>query len=255
MSDHFASAKRRLTRTGQHLARLRIVAENYRKSPCYQQVRDLDPGTRDTLHKIKAVILPPAELTDLVVEIGEGLRAALDLAGSAASSAAGVSNVKSAYFPFGRTEVDLDAAIRGKCKDLPPGIAEHFRSFRPYESGNALLWGLSQLSGATKHVIVEPVATGVGGVFYNNLSVQNAGAFAIPTPQWNPSTHDVILFRYSNPDAVVEFEISVAMELVFGAVPGLQRQAVVAVMERLHNDVAYVVTSTETLCRGMGLVR
>jgi hypothetical protein len=97
----------------------------FMKKKPYTASADVD-ANGFTTHALQFTRNIPDSWSDSAAEAIEALRSVLDQCGYAAAVAGGVADPKNAYFPFADNVTDLNANVKGRCKDLPVQIRTSF---------------------------------------------------------------------------------------------------------------------------------
>jgi hypothetical protein len=146
MSDPFESSRQKFTRADKHFADLQREIDTFNQRNPYERVVEPHPDRPGhTVQKIRMTQEIPANIADIAADIVISLRSALDNAGYAIATAAGVKNPKHAAFPFAGSVTKMPSAL-GRCKDIPETIHSLFCGFQPYKGGNDLLWALNEVA-------------------------------------------------------------------------------------------------------------
>lgn len=118
---------------------------------------------------------------DIPVAIGEvlhNIRTPLDHLACAVALKYSGSN-KGVYFPFGADKKTLEDQMREKCKRLPATALDLIRKWRPYRSGNDLLWAIHDLNRSDKHAEIVPVNLSSGSNSETYLTVWSGMALVL----------------------------------------------------------------------------
>lgn len=185
-ANAFESPKRLIRRANSKHAEARRMLLSFFEDKPWADVRE--PNTDGTLitHKIKFTKEFPEELEHLVFEIAGSLRAALDQAGYAAAVVNGTANPKCAYFPIAADAAKLETDVigRGRCKDLPVEVLDHFRSFQPYKAGNLALWAINEVANGGKHRFLAPFPAVLSNTRMQ-INIKRASHFEGLNPFWD----------------------------------------------------------------------
>jgi hypothetical protein len=250
--DPFRSPKQRLARAKEKIAELKAAIEAFVKREPYTRVVDIEQGSGAELHKIKMTEALPDLLTNLAMEIIEGLRSALDQAGFARAVLDGKApaKIKSAYFPVADSGAELANVIKGRCKDLPDDIVTLFRSFMPYKGGNDPLWAMNKIRQRT-HTALVPVGVASGGF---NMRAGRLRGGAIMVPRWDSANNEMIFGRVE-PGGEFHYDIEFTLYVAFGDASTLAGQQVVAALDNLAGICNGMLAATEAECRRIGLLK
>ena len=125
-------------------------------------------------------------LAPIIGDAVHNLRSALDILACDLAKLNGQSD-DGVYFPFAKSESELDRQIAGRRFDRagPAAVAE-LKALRPYKGGNTLLRGVHDLDIQDKHQFIIPVDgsvrtlwnSGQGLEVYGVLWFGNGGPFA-----------------------------------------------------------------------------
>ena len=257
--DPFASPKLKLTRAKKN--RDDFISERgrfFNEHP-WTQIEDASPDGFSKHFKVKLTRPFPDIFSELISYATNNLRSCLDGSTWVASICAGRQG-KNAPFPFGETPEALENSIKGRCKDVPPNVLAVARGFKPYKTGNALLWAINHVANLDKHAIVIPMAASLSTlIFYGVLP---AGSTAITFP-WNPVfTTSAALWRPE--DNVVEYSIrasdpgteinanynsNITLDIAFGKIEIVGGQRAITVLNSMVNEVEQILVAIEAETR------
>jgi hypothetical protein len=258
--DPFYSPKRRLLRAKKHVAELDAASAVFLNSEPYRRIVEPDIDGVAQLHKIKLAAPFPEELSDLVEDALDSLRAVLDHTAYCAAVASGKGSPEYAFFPFSNTAENWENRANGLCKDVPGDIVALFRSFKPYKGGNDPLWALNEIRNSSQHAILVPVGHASFRVFSKILSMKapEHGSVSFDPPIWTPGTWDgakneMVIFR-ADPGTELDYDIEFSPSISFGDVPVFANEPVLTVLNYLARMVESVLLATEAECRRLGLI-
>lgn len=252
MHHPFSSPRMRIARAKEHIRNLdRRVKRFFDFKPYANVIERDEDGTQD-LHKVRLTKTFPASVTSVAAEAIEGLRSALDQAAFATATLTGIKHPKSAYFPISKTAAELDAVIKGRCKNIPPDIVSLFRSFTPYKGGNDLIWALNNACNTSKHGIVVPVGMAAAGMHINHMKISGSGA--IPAPVWNSERNEIV-FAATGPNTEFQYDLSISFFVAFGEVDGIGGQPAVPVLNAIASEVNRIVLAVEMEAKRIGLCK
>lgn len=252
MNRPFSSPRMRIARAKEHIRNLdRRVARFFESKP-YTRITEPDRDGTNDIHKIKLTRAFPEGVTSVAAEAIEGLRSALDHAAFATASLSGVKNSKSAYFPVSSSATELDSVIKGRCKDIPPDIIALFRSFKPYQGGNDLIWALNKACNTSKHGIVVPVGMAAESMQFSHLVM--TGPASIPSPHWDSENNEIV-FATTGPGAQFEYDLKFSFFVAFGEVDGIGGQPAVPVLSAIAGEVNRIVLAIEAEAKRLGLCK
>lgn len=242
----------RIARAKEHIRNLDRRVKRFFDSKPYANVIERDENGTQDLHKVKLTKSFPAGITSVAAEAIEGLRSALDQAAFATATFTGIKHPKSAYFPISRTESDLDAVIRGRCKNIPPDIVALFRSFNPYKGGNDLIWALNNACNTSKHGIVVPVGMAASEMHINHMKISGSGG--IPIPVWDRERNEIV-FATTGHNTEFQYDLNISFFVAFGEVDGIGGQPAVPILNAIANEVNSIVFAIETEAKRIGLFK
>lgn len=247
--DIFASPKRRLARAKQHIRRLEKRISTFFKKKPGSRVTETD-AEGVTTHAFKFNRQIPDSWADAAVEAIEALRSALDQCGYAVAVQAGIAEAKNAYFPFGDTPSDLDANVKGRCKDLPPEISALFRSFDSHTRGNYPLWALNKLCNANKHQLLMPVGIASAGIGVNRMV---GSGIQLPAPNFDREKNQIVIAKVE-PGGHLEYDINLSFLVAFDECNGVKSGPAVGILDAIAREVDHVLRATEEECRRLQLI-
>jgi hypothetical protein len=251
--DPFASPRRKIARAKEHLGNLTREIRAFIDSGAYVQIVE-DDSTRPgyTLHKIKLTQKIPQSIEDTAGDAITNLRSALDHACFGVAVASGNSNPQNAYFPFARDIERLEAAIKGRCKDVPKEIYPLFRSLKPYAGGNELLWDLNLLCTADKHKIITPMGT---GFVTPAINLKGTGFFELPTPPvWNHAKQEMVIITLG-PGAKYDYHLQFILFIAFDNVGSASGKAVRGLLWQMLVHVGGIVAAIEAESKRLGFIK
>jgi hypothetical protein len=253
MADILSSPKSMLRRAEQQIRDLEGEIEHFMQEKPWSNVVEKDANGIDNVHKVRFTARLSEDLSHIIFEAANNLRAALDQIGFAVATAAGKSDPKSCKFPMGPTEADMRNNAKGGCKDLPTDVVTLFESFKPYKGGNDALWALNELANGPKHKLLKPVA--VGGAAFSIKSGVFSGSAAIPFPEWDREKNEIIFLRTKD-GTQVEYNANVAFSVTLDDVHEILRgKDPAAALRAMAREVAEVINLTETSCKAIGLIK
>jgi hypothetical protein len=208
-----------------------------------------------TTHGFKFTRKIPDSWADVAVEAIEALRSALDQCGYAVAVRAGVAAPKNAYFPFADTPAELDANVKGRCKDLPPEISSLFRSFDSQERGNYPLWALNKLCNANKHRLLMPVGISSGNAGVNRMKMagSSSGGVRVFTPTFDREKKQIVLAKI-DAGSHFEYDVNLSFFVAFDDFNGVKGGPAFGILDAIAGEVDRVLRATEAECRRIGLI-
>jgi hypothetical protein len=252
--DLFYSSKLMLKRANHHIADLETQINAFTADKPWTFVVEKDAqGTTDH-HKVKFTSRLAEDIPSILADAANNLRSVLDpMAFAIAVKHTGLPKPKSAKFPFGPTESDMLNNAKGGCKDLPPEIVAHFKSFKPYKGGNNLLWAVNELANAPKHQTIVPVGLNGGAVNYNINIIKVGRVFATPSATWDPLNNEIV-FLIADPDSKFSYNVNVAFSVALNDVDEVIRgQHPVRILRLMAGEVENVLNLTEAMCKTIGI--
>lgn len=248
----FESPYRRLARAKKNISRLEKRIATFGKTHPGSLIAETD-ADGITTHAYKFSRKIPDSWADSAVEAIEALRSALDQCGYAVAVLSGVSDPKNAYFPFGDSAAELDANVKGRCKDLPPEISALFRSFDSHEEGNYPLWALNKLCNANKHRLLIPVGLVTNAATFEMSLSGDGSHFELPSPTFDPIKNQIVLVK-TGPQNNFKYQIELTVLITFDEFNGVKSSSVPSVLNAIAREVDRVLRTTEAECRRVGLI-
>jgi hypothetical protein len=252
MSDPFDSPRRTLRRAKQHVEDFYFRTIAFRNERNWAYIADKDAHGRAKSHKIKFEKTFFDDAPSIAKDAITNLRDVLDQIGYASAVASGKSAPKQAKFPFGDDPTGLQNVIDRKgSSDLPPKILSLFCGFKPYKTGNPLLWGLNKLANTKKHAMLIPVQLGGSGGFAVDLD----GVIISFNYRWNAEEREIeILGQGANLD--LSDQKNFAFDITFDHVEHFNRGSeAVALLSGMASEVQRVLMATEAECRRLGFIK
>lgn len=252
VEDPFFSARQRLARADLHLADLADRIEAFfERDDCYKGlIKPFGDGQRET-RVIRFTERLPVVWRVLACEVIEHARSALDHAAFATAALSGRPGAKSAHFPIAETPADLENGIKGRCKDIPSDIHTLFRSLKPYQGGNDLLWTLNNLCNASKHKLL-PLIVGTAG----RIRLQGPGGRRgiIPyRPFWDPDENEIAIATTYIGDEFT-YDVDLTFYVAFGEIGAVADYSAPGLLDEICGEALAVVGAIEAECRRLGLL-
>ena len=206
--DHFRSARMRLKRAEHHIRDLKRETEVFVNERPWTHAVGKDATGRFNEHKIKLTRAPPDDLCLIVADAVHSLRSALDQSGAAAARASGVTHPNSSAFPFGLTPEGVMTSAKGRSKNIPPDILALMCAFKPYKTGNPLLWHINHIRNVDDHALLKPMAIFVPAVSITSHEPSRP-IFVPEGARWNPANNEIIfaISPTGEPDPDYDFDI------------------------------------------------
>jgi hypothetical protein len=252
--DPFASAKRRVARAKEHIAKIvNETASFYETKPYARLVEKNARGFEE--HKVKLTADIPAHITDLAYEAIEALRASLDQAAYQIAVACGSKRPDLVHFPISDNAANFENLLKGQISDFPAELLTLFRTFKPYKDGNDLLFALNRVRRQAAHRFIVPVATCLGGVQVLNACISSPHPMTIPAPKWDSTNNEIILV-ITGPGSNLEYTIEMTFFLAFGpTVEGLSGESVSDTLEEIATEVERIVLAVEAEAKRIDLIK
>jgi len=249
MSDMFASAKSVLRRADYHITDLQTTVQGFAPNKPYIYRADRDSKTGKYLHKIVFSESFSDDISCIMFDAINNLRAALDqMTFAVAGRFRGGDDF--AQFPFAKDADHWPAKIKGLKDDIPPEIIAVFERFKPYKGGNDTLWALNYIANIKKHAILIPA--GFGG---SMLSLPTR-LTSDPSFEWTErdpfgDNHEIEFFLSDQPDLSTDIQFSFTVvirhseEIIEGKEP-------VSFLNTIRTEVALIFASVEAVCKRLG---
>jgi hypothetical protein len=252
MSNPFESAKRKIARAKKHIDDVKREVVAFTQNAAY--IRFSEPDTKNPqliVHKVRMNNSVPDGLSEIAGDALANLRQALDHATYGAAIASGKSNPRSAYFPFGRTESDVDNAIKGNCKDVPQELYSLLRAFKPHSGGNEVLYTLSQMANRDKHALLTPVgATAVDA----GMNVSGTGYMSMPDPHfWDHAKNEMVLITLG-PGAQCNAHFRFFSTIAFSGISTIESEPAPTVLDTIASEVDRVISLIEEEARRLKFI-
>jgi len=152
--DPFYSPKYSISRGWFHVDNFHSRLKAFLDSAPFNIVTEIDADTGNYVQKIKLVKAIPNDLEGCAIDAAGNFRNALDQAMFVIR--------KETYFPFGKTDLDFENAVKGRCVNVPKEIINVIRELKPYVGGDDYLWSLNKLANTNKHGVIVPIASVFG---------------------------------------------------------------------------------------------
>ena len=191
MLDPFASPKRRLARANEKITNIKTEIDAFFDAKPYVQAVERNASGFDE-HKMKLTRDLPDGITDLTYEAIEAIRSSLDQAAYAIAVACNSKRPDLIHFPIADNAADFEKVVRGRIKDFPPDILALFRSLKPYQGGNDLIWALNRVRRQAAHRLIVPVGTISEALVYE-FSISRPLPLTIPAAaRWDSAKNEII---------------------------------------------------------------
>jgi hypothetical protein len=248
----FYSPQARLNRANQHIARLHKGIERFVNQRPYKEITELQADGVTEVYKFKITKTLPESCVHAAAEALEALRSVLDQSGYAAAVASGKITPKRTQFPIGDDPTGLENVIGRKvAKDLPDEILTLFRSFKPYQGGNNLIWALNKLANA-KHTTLLPVTAEIDAML--NINIWIHGDVELVRPVFDRAKREIVFARV-RPGGQLKYDLTFAFFVALGEIDFIARHQAVAVLRAMSGEVARILKATEATCRNLGFLK
>jgi hypothetical protein len=118
-----------------------------------------DPVSPDTGVQVRAGFKAPPEMKQIVFDLTQNLRSALDHAVYASTfMLTGYDGEGGTKFPFGDTAKNAKDDAKKKCRRVPHEIVTFLLAFEPHSEGNPVLYGLNKLRNTKSHRVLLPIS-------------------------------------------------------------------------------------------------
>jgi hypothetical protein len=235
--DPFESPRLLLSGAERHINTFRSSVANLRSKDWCAPVAD--PETPNGII-IRPKITVPKDMKQIVFDLTNNLRSALDHAVFAATLLLTEEEREGTKFPFGDTRKDLEDDAKRRCKNVPRELLPYLLAFEAHREGNPLLWGLNKLRNTKSHRVLIPVAATVA---LSGVGEPSPGT--IVTPEWDPATGrfkaNLELSPNTNMGGVAySFRLEIAIGI--GAFRG---EPALTIFDRIFGEVERVVSGIE----------
>jgi len=254
-SDPFASPKLKLTRAKKNRDDFASERVRFINEYPWSQVTDTGPDGFSKQFKVRLTKPFPDTLSELISYATNNLRSCLDGATWATAVCSG-KNGKNAPFPFGDSPDGLEQCIKGRCKDIPSDILTVVRKFRPYKTGNALLWAINHIANMDKHALVIPMAAGLSSLVFTGIMPKGSTAitfsrapiFSPSHPIWRPEDNEIIYsVTGTNVDSEVRanYDVHIMLDVAFGKIEIVAGKRAISVLNDMISEVESVLLAIE----------
>lgn len=166
----------------------------------YDIVRHIDPQTEQQVIKLRFHHRIPPKMRIAASHVVNDLRHALDHSVCEAAVLLGRANGKGVYFPFGRTQKNLDEQIAAHCKNVHTDLIIFIRTFKPHYGGDDLLYALSALAGQNKHQHILRISRGSKGFVIESKDypwmLNPTAGTTIGISKWNDLRNELEFIRF-----------------------------------------------------------
>ena len=148
--EMFFNSRVKIERARQHVRELGEELGEYFKTKPYRVVVEKDPDSDNHLWTLRVKNEVPGNLSEIIVDTTQKLRASLDLLASDLVSMAG-GKAKKISFPFGKDAAAFEKMMKqSNLASAGDDIVEIARALKPYKGGNELLRALHDLGTTDK---------------------------------------------------------------------------------------------------------
>jgi hypothetical protein len=233
----FESPRLLLDGARRHIESFNARLEELRLTPGWSEAQ---MGGTDGEILIKINVAVPAVMKQIVFDITNNLRSALDHAVFASALLLTGQELDNTKFPFGDTEKDAFDDARRRAKNVPPAVVALLLSFGPYRYGNPVLYGLNKLRNTKSHRVLVPMAASA-----EMTSAGEATEGSTAEYEWDQATGRLKVSLQREPGVPMGAVLhTFRLELLIGT--GIFRgEPAPAVFERMFSEVERVVSGIE----------
>lgn len=231
----FESPRLLLAGAARHIETFKAEVEKLKKGG-WMEPAMLPSGEIDV--RVKAIV--PPEMKQIVFDIMNNLRSALDHAVFASVFVLTGKEADGTKFPIGDTAKDARDNAKRKCKHVPSEMVDFLLAFEVHKDGNAVVWGLNKLRNTKSHRVLVPCAAetslaGVGdptpGALASHEFDPSTGRFK-PNLQLTPGTHlGAIIYNFR-------------LEILIGT-GTFRGQPAAGIFDRMLSEVERIVSAVE----------
>ena len=251
--DLFHSPKRRLAGAKEHFGDVKAGLEAFIAEKPYARVIERNARGLEE-HKVKLTNDIPDRITDFAYDTIEDLRSSLDQTVYSVGMACH-STIKPdlMQFPIADEPAHVENLIRGKLQDFPPNILSLFRSFKPYKTGNSIIWALNRIRRQSYHRLMIPVGTAIHKAQINSAYISSPHPAEFPAPFWDRGKNEMIV-AITGPGSNLQYDIQLSFFVAFGPVEGVAGKPVFQTLKAMTREVERIVMATEAETRRLGLI-
>lgn len=252
MSDIFQSPKRLIAWADENIRNLkRKTADLFENEPCeiFTEPHAEDVGLLIVKARLKKPL--PDYFSEMVADILDHLRSALDQAIYSIAILDGPVNPGDVYFPFGRNETKFLNTMEGRCPGRLKALHPLLIRLQPYKGGNETLWALNAARGKQHAFLLPAVAQG----FIHKVEWESGGGrVSIPaTPQWDSAKNEIELFTIGA-QSRMKGNFSTGFHVIFGEVEGIAGEDVGYVLEMFLKLVTMIIAEIESEATRLGIL-
>lgn len=245
MSANSKSSIEMLNDAGSQIDDLERDVMRFFKSNPYSRVIEQNTDNGADTHKIKLSREIPGQFRSKTRHIASDIRSSLDHICYAASIATGKVKPRKTYFPFARSESEIDNVRKNRCADFPQEIFDILWGFKPYLGGDETLWSLNEIANCNKHRSIVPVGHGLAGnQMMANFSCDGlCHEMAFP-PVWDAIKNEAILCVVDSA-ANTNYNIQIRFDICFGDIDIVRNAPVLGVLRTLHRTAKTIISAAD----------
>jgi hypothetical protein len=254
-ADPFASPKLKLVRAKKNRDDFVVERGRFINTHPWSKITDTSADGFSKEFKVKLNRPFPDTFSELVSYATNNLRACLDGAAWATAACSGKKG-KNAPFPFGDSPDGLENVIKRSCKDIPPDILTVMRGFKPYKTGNALLWAINHVANLDKHALVIPMAAGLSSLVFTSILPKGSVAATAPFPPvlipsdtiWRPENNEIV---YAVSGTILDseirpnYDVHIMLDIALGEIEVVGRQRAIGVLHHMICEVESILMAIE----------
>jgi hypothetical protein len=260
--DPFAGPKLKLVRAKKNRDDFEAERDRFIDEQKWSHVTETSADGSHKEFKIRFESPFPDSFSALISYATQDLRACLDGAACAAAICSGKAG-SNAPFPFGESSKGLENCIKGRVKHVPSDILTVIRGFKPYKTGDSLLWAINHVANLDKHSnFVIPMAAGMSPVVFTGMLPKSAGAtvgttptipvFLPSNPIWRPENNEIVYVVPSTSiDSKVhaDYNIHIMVDIAFGEVEVVGGKPAIGVLNYMIRKVESILLAIEAETR------
>jgi hypothetical protein len=136
---------------------------------------------------------------------------------------------------------------------FPAGILALFRTLKPYQAGNQIIWALNRVRRQSTHRLLVPVGSALHGIAVKNLTISSPVPCEIPPPRWDSEKNEITLVIVGR-GSDLKYDIELAFFVAFGQVEGLAGEPVLDTLDDAASEVERIILAIEAESRRIGLI-
>jgi hypothetical protein len=257
MPDRFHSPRLTFKRAKHHIRDFERIVTEFKDGQPWTYAIDKESNPVEHIHKIKFQREVPVELSCILFDATNNLRAVLDQCGYAASTAAG-RPTKHIAFPFSNCQANFANRVTGGCKDLPPEIRDIFEGFKGYLGGDNTLWAINEIANAKKHLALIPLEIGAARAtvyleVQHSMGTTRISNFQNDALGWDAAKNEMIV-AFTPPVHSIEMRGHFTFDIAIDGIEVLRGQPAVSALNAMSDIVHRVLMATEAECRRLGFI-